>query len=1078
MDCPKCGFENTATQKYCLKCSAKILFVGERKHVTVLFSDLTGFTSISEMLDPEEVKDTLNRIFQKARRVITKYEGYTEMFIGDSVMAIFGVPKAHEDDFARAIRAAVEIHEQIKEMSHEFEARIGHPLTMHSGINSGLVVVGELDSKNEKDIMTGETINLASRLCSLAKADEILVGPQTYYQAEGTFSFECSEPTKIKGLNEPVKLFKVISEKVDPTKIHRLSGFRSDLVGRKVEMALLEEAAQNLRKGIGTICMVSGDAGTGKSRLVSEFKNSLDLNEIKWRESHAYEYSENISYFPLIDLLSRTWKIEDTDSPEIIREKIDSKIEQLIGTKAGIAPYIGGLYSLDYPELEDIGPDSWKDNLFKAALTIIEALSRKAPTVICLEDMHWADPSSMELFRFIISKSTCPTLFLCVYRTTLSLFTNHQLNDIGKLYQDIQLQDLSPSEMYNMLESLLSSHSVPTELGRYFREKVEGNPFYVEELINSLVESNVLVNDGGDWRLSRPISERDIPTTIQGVISARVDRLEEDVKRILQEASVIGRSFFYDILNKITSQQDRLKVRLNELEKLDMIRAKTTLPDLEYIFKHVLSQNVIYSSLLIKERQDIHERIAIVMEQLFQDRLPEFYETLAFHFKQGKSHLKAVEYLVKSGEKSLARYSLNEAHQYYSEAFEIMSDHIIANKENVDKLVHMICNWAFVFYFRADWKGLEELFISQMDMIESNADEKDLGMCYTWIGAALEMRGKPNESIEYLEKALELGHRFDDQKLISHAYLWLTMSYADVGMLERAVEAAHNSIDISSDYPFDQHLFYWPHLTLGQAYFMLGECEKLDKLGQYLLELGAKRSNARCTVVGHWFKGCGYYHSGDFNNSYKYFKKAFEIATDPFFLNCAKAYLSLALLELEKIKDCEKMLNEVLEFCVQSPNEYVTDLTNPGLGLVMITDGEMARGMKIIEKTLRETSERGKTTENMICELIMGRVYLEFAYGKSQLSFMKILKNLKFILKTKPKAAQKAEYHLMNTLRIAKQIGSNGYIAKSNLYLGQLYKALSKKELAQKHFENAILKFEETNATEFLKQSKQELSSL
>ncbi|MEW5908711.1 MAG: adenylate/guanylate cyclase domain-containing protein, partial [Thermodesulfobacteriota bacterium] len=701
--CPKCGVFNSAENKFCNECGSDLKPVkefpdkitgtliqpvspsketigtdipsaaSERKYVTVLFSDITGYTAMSEKLDPEEVKEITSRIFSNISKIIGKYDGFIEKYAGDAVMVIFGVPKAHEDDPIRAIKAAREIHALVNVISPEVENRIGLPISMHTGINTGLVVTGEVNIKKGTHGLVGDPINVASRLSSLAKAGEILVGHDTYRQAEGHFRFENLEPTTLKGKTEVVQVHKLISRKERPVTIHGLSGFRAELIGRKAELAQLTEAVENLRNGRGRIFSICGDAGTGKSRLIEEFKSSLNLEDIQWIEGHSYAYSQNIPYFPLIDLLNRVLEIEEGDPPAKVKEKVESGIERLLGKKESIVPFVGSLYLLRYPEVEDVSPEFWKSRIQDAMKTILSSVAKRAPTIFLHEDLHWADPSFVELLRKALMEIRQPAIVLCAYRPTFSLFTSHQISSIGKIYQEIRLQDLSSSEAQDMLESLLKTGNIPFHLKRFVQDKAEGNPFYLEELINSLIESETLVRDNGSWKITRSISKSDISPTIHGLISGRLDRLEKETKRILQEASVIGRAFLYEILKKITELNNFVDRGLSTLERLDFIRARSLQPELEYMFKHQLTQEVVYNGLLKKERQEIHEQIGLVMEQLFQERLPEFYETLAFHFSRSRSLHKAVHYLVGSAEKSLTRYAVQEAHAYCKEAYSLIT---------------------------------------------------------------------------------------------------------------------------------------------------------------------------------------------------------------------------------------------------------------------------------------------------------------------------------------------------------------------------------------------------------------------
>ncbi len=370
--CPQCNSSNAPEFKFCGECGydfttssptppppielsteekTKVETLeterqGERKHVTVLFSDLCGYTAMSERLDPEEVKGIMDRIFGEITQVVNRYDGCIEKFIGDAVMALFGVPKSHEDDPVRAIRAAQEIHDLVEAISPQLEDRVGQPLSMHSGISTGLVVTGEVDPEKGAHGVSGDTINLASRLTSLAKPGEILVSPDTYYQSEGHFSFEDFGLTQVKGKAEPVQVYRVQSVKESPVTIHRPSGFRADLIGRNVELSQLEEGVQRLRAGESTVFSICGDAGTGKSRLVEEFRATLDLQEIQWREGHAYAYSQNIPYFMLIDLLNRAWQVEEGDPPQKVREKVESGIEGVVREAGGMLPLILGASGL------------------------------------------------------------------------------------------------------------------------------------------------------------------------------------------------------------------------------------------------------------------------------------------------------------------------------------------------------------------------------------------------------------------------------------------------------------------------------------------------------------------------------------------------------------------------------------------------------------------------------------------------------------------------------------------------------------------------------------------------------------
>jgi len=1050
----------------------------ERKHVTALFSDLSGYTAMSEILDPEEVKEITGKIFDEISKIIGKYEGFVEKFAGDAVMALFGATEAHEDDPVRAIKAAREIHNLVNSLSPQYEERIEQPLVMHTGINTGLVVTGDINLEKGTHGVAGDTINMAARLSDLGNAGEILVGPDTYFQSEGYFDFKELEPAAVKGKSDPIRIYKVIAQKEQPIKIHRLHGFQADLIGRTVEMNQLADAARKLKAGNGAVFSIYGPAGTGKSRLVKEFKESLNLDEIQWLEGHAYPHSQNIPYFPLIDLLNRSLQIEEGDPPERVKEKIESGMSSLVGENTDFIPYIGSLYSLSYPEIDEVSPAFWKEQLQKAIQTILSSLAQQAPTIIRLEDLHWADLSFLELIRLLLSESRDPILFLCVHRPIISLFSSHQISAMTHPYQEIRLQDLSASESQGMIASLLQTDKIPSELHRFLQDKVEGNPFYLEEVINSLIESETLVRDNGDWKLTRAITESEISSTIHGVISGRLDRLEKESKRILQEASVIGRTFFYEILNRITELEHQIDQSLRSLERLDLIRARALQPDLEYIFKHALTQEVVYNGLLKKERRVIHERIGFVMEQLFHDRLPEFYETLAYHFKQGQSIIKAVNYLMKAGEKSLKRYAIEEAHQYYLEAFNLLSNKTEKAREDELLLIDLIVEWAMVFYYRADCKGWEKIFWDHKALAETLGDNERLGMFYAWLGFGLWFRERYTNSYEYLCKAIQIGEEIKNQKIIGYGCTWLCWTCAELGLLDEAITHGKRAQKIAKILESDQYLYFKSLAALAHTHIYKGESKKALDAGQMLLDYGHKHSNIRSISIGYQFIGYSHFIAGDYPLAIEYVQKAIQISVDPLYSmggNLLMGFSHAFLGEFQKIGETAKQNWEFLQDVGCEVWGTVAEIL---VGLTYIANGQMSQGLKMIEN-VRDAYQKNKRRGRLaMSEYILGKIYLQIVEGENLPSFSILARNIGFMVKNVPAAGKKAEDHFKRTIEIAKEIGAKSWMAVSYLDLGFLHKTKKRTDQAKECISKAIKLFEQCEATVYLKQAKEALVSL
>ncbi len=1133
MKCPKCQFENREGAKFCNKCGHKFdlicpecgqidppeskfcsecgfnfkpakessdeitetetqtfpsskerpssdvtPIVGERRHITVLFSDLTGYTAMSERLDPEEIKDITTHIFDEVSKIISKYEGFVEKFVGDAVMALFGATTAHEDDPVRAISAAREIHNLVNSLSPKYEERIEHPLSMHTGINTGLVVTGEVNLEKGIHGVAGDAINVAARLSDLGKAGEIIVASDTYYQAQGYFDFKELEPAVIKGKSEPIRIFKVLSVKEQPVKVHRLDGLKAELIGRKVEMNQLADAVHSLKVGKGSAISICGAAGTGKSRLVGDFKDSLNLEEVQWLEGHAYPYSQNIPYYPLIDLLTKALLIEEGDPPEKIKEKVESGISSLVGKRDDVVPYIGSLFSLDYPEIENVSPEFWKAQLQKTVQTILSELAQRAPTVICLEDLHWADPSFLDLIRMLLSDYRKPILFLCIYRPAISLFTSHQINAMANPYQEIRLQDLSPSESQVMVESLLKTKTIPADLQKFIHDKVEGNPFYIEEVINSLIESKTLVPDNGGWETTRSIGESEISSTIHGVISGRLDRLEKETKRVLQEASVIGRAFLYEILKRITQIKVNIDTHLSGLERLDLVKTRTIQPDLEYIFKHALTQEVVYNGLLKKERKEIHERIGLVMEQLFKDRLPEFYEALSFHFSQAKSLHKAVDYLVKSGEKSLSRYAVQESHKYYKKAYNLITDKQTKTEKERELLFDLLNKWSLVYYYRGDFKEHTDLLKRHENEADLVSDKEKRGMFYGWLGFILQFRMELTDSYRYLQKALKLGEEAENQRVIGYACTWLTYGCAVMDKYEEGYSYWERAMSIAKTIESDSYLYFKSMGGIGHLNSFSGEKKQSFEIGNALLRYGEKHSNIRSQVIGHVCIGHSYFADGDLTKAISCYRRSVDVAEDPWYTQWPRVYIGLCSVLNGQLTEGEEALNVVASYMNTYGCEILTPAVMPFLGIVLINKGEMSKGLKLIEDTLDFGRKINWGWCIVLSEYVLGNVYYQIAYGEKPSDLSILIKNIKFLTKNVPFASKKAGDYFNRAIESAKRYGAKGLLGQANLSLGLLHKAKKRNDQAIDNISEAVNIFKQIGAEVYLKTANDALEDL
>jgi class 3 adenylate cyclase len=428
IQCSHCPAVNRPSSKFCDQCGNPLEqgsrpranpLKSERKHVTVLFSDISRYREIFNRVDPEEIREVTRHLFEEMVKIISRYEGHVDRILWDGVLAVFGMPRAHEDDAIRALRAAMEIKRMASQLERRYADRLGDALAMRSGVATGLVVTGLTEEKTGRNGITGDTVNLAARLRDLAAPGEVLVDSSAFSATAGFFSFEPQPPVTIKGRARPVLVYRVQSVTPQPDKVRRVQGLKAKLIGRDRELKQLEDAARRLRRKEGTVLTVSGDAGTGKSRLIAEFKDSYAAKAIRWLDGHAYAYNRSVPYYPFIDMLNRLVDIREEDAEAVIGAKLRSGVGPLVDDPDAVVPFLAGLYAVSPPEALSAGPEIFKRRLQNAFITLLSALAGQGPTIVCIEDLHWADPSSLSLIRFILKESGLPILFVISYRPTL-----------------------------------------------------------------------------------------------------------------------------------------------------------------------------------------------------------------------------------------------------------------------------------------------------------------------------------------------------------------------------------------------------------------------------------------------------------------------------------------------------------------------------------------------------------------------------------------------------------------------------------------------------------------------------------
>jgi tetratricopeptide (TPR) repeat protein len=467
------------------------------------------------------------------------------------------------------------------------------------------------------------------------------------------------------------------------------------------------------------------------------------------------------------------------------------------------------------------------------------------------------------------------------------------------------------------------------------------------------------------------------------------------------------------------------------------------------------------------------------MEQLFQDRLSEFYETLAFHFKRGQSVSKAVDYLMKSGEKSAGRSAVEEAHQYYNEAFYILSNKPDKSQEEERLLIDLIIKWALVFYHRGDWGGLEKLLRAHEELAESLDDKARLGMFYAWVGLTLYIaRRGPKDSYQYLSRALELGEEIGSQQVIGYACAWLTWTCAELGLLDKAIAFGEKAQEISRILDSDQYLFFKSLAGIAHTYWFRGEGKKISEIGKTLLDYGRKHSNIRSLTVGHIYTGTGYLTAGDFTSAIDCYKRALEVGADPFYAHWGRMFLGATYLYNGQFREAEGTLQEIRSYCENFGCEQYRPYVYSFLAIIMIDKGHMSQGLKVLDEERQSSLKNERKILHAMLEHVMGKVYLQIVQGGGPKSLSFLAKNIGFLMKNIPFASQKAEAHFNKAIEAAKEIGAKGILGQAYLGLCLLHRAKRRKDQARECISEAIQIFEECEAEVYLAQAKEAFASL
>jgi len=981
MKCPNCQFDNPDDKKFCRECGAKLLLAcpqcaaeilpsdkfcgecghkisipleappkdlsfdekltkiqrylpkgltekilsqkdrieGERKQVTVMFADMERFSQLSEKLGPEETYTTMDQVYEILIHKVHEYEGTVNEFTGDGIMALFGAPVALEDAPQRAIRSAYAIHREMTKFSDKMKQEKENipALKMRIGIHTGPVVVGTLGNDLRVEFKAvGDTVNLASRVEGLAEPGTTYLTEDTFKLIEGFFRFEALRKKEVKGREEPIRVYRVIAPSTRRTRFD-VSAERglTPFVARERELALLLDGFERSKRGRGQAFSITGDAGVGKSRLLYEFRKAVSNENITFLEGKCLSYSRGVAYHPVIDILKSNFDIHDGDSE--VREKVKKGLKILGADEASTLPYLLELLSVKDSGIDEIpmSPEGRKDRIIEALKRIVLKGSEIRPLIMAFEDLHWMDTSSEDVLkRLLDSIPGARVLLVFTYRPEFV----HTWG--GKsFHSQVTLNRLSNRESLVMVSHLLGTEELDKDLEEFILEKTEGVPFFIEEFTKSLKDLKIIEREDNRYRLAKDIQQVAIPSTIQDVIMARVDSLTEGAKELIQIGSVIEREFGYALIKRATGlPEPELLSHLSVSKDSELVYERGIYPETTYIFKHALTREVVYDSILTNRKKRLHEEIGNALEELYKDNIDKYYGVLADHYMAGENHEKGAEYsrlAAQSAEKagsfndaivyakktvaSLERLPLTDDVQkkiidartalglymtrmnYYSEA-----------KEAVDPIADLVLKsgpqktLSQILAIKGTYEySVEEDVAKAFDHLEKSVticeEIKDIAsLCFaSWrLGLGLSLNCEYEKTVYHYGKALDIHVAENNLWGISVTKSYLSyFGYFPLGRIDLAYQASEEAIRIAEE-SGDIYSKAMAHIAHGASWFGRGFLKEATEHLLKGVDLCERIDLLMWNAIARWELGNVYHEIGEYQNAKEHYSKAAWLA--------------------------------------------------------------------------------------------------------------------------------------------------------------------------------------------------------
>ncbi|MEE9210389.1 MAG: adenylate/guanylate cyclase domain-containing protein [Kiloniellales bacterium] len=1028
---------------------------GQRRHVTVLFADMAGYTALAEALGEEHTYLLMQRVHRALSEAVHAQDGTVQEITGDGIMALFGAPIAVEDAPLRACRAALDIQARMATLAADAEAEGGRRFAFRVGVHSGPLVVGEVGDERQSGITAlGDTVNLAARIESEAGSGEVLISAACHALVEGFVDSAFAGEREIKGKAEKQKLFRLdaIKEGVTRFDIARSRGL-TPLVGRARELERLEALWREAAAGTLRSACILGEPGIGKSRLAYELRGRIDDGRTFFLEGHCTAGSQGTPFAPLIELVRSSFRIaEEAPAVEAAR-KLERGLEMLGIAPERTLPYLMNLlgHAAGDSSLDNIADETLGIRTRDAILAMLRERCRISPTAMIVEDLHWADTATEGLLQRIAEDGAeMPLLLLTTARTG---YRPPWSGAKGSL--DLRLAPLSEGDTTELLKRSLSASALPVDLARMVAEKSEGNPLFAEEITSYLRDSGALRIQGGDVVFEGGPGATALPVTIENLLMDRFDRLEPGPRALLEAAAAIGPRFSNDYVAAAAGLDGATAGHLADLVRQELIQVEPG--GGAHRFRHALARDAIYDSLLTPRRQELHERVAEAIEARRGDHGEDATDLLAHHWSRTARVDKAVKYLRAAGENSLRIYSLEEARRYFQQALDLIETNPGCADDSF--LLDVLLNIARVMYFRCEFNAIVDLVDPYLPRVEALGDKKRLSRFLFESGYAHVFACKVVEGRKLLARARTLGEEIGDDLAIAYADLglmWDRLFWGKPGeardtaqreAAERLVEAGRRHGDVwlasKAQLALGLDLQGWGRPGAGRAELMK------------LMAMSRETNDPRPRSMALWALAALDTYVGNYAEAIENAEEALRICLSPVDRDAALGYKASAMVLSGRTEEGLILGERIIGQCEENGLTMTLAVPKMVMGVGRVMSGEMARGVTAIEDAAAEWDRLGQVAARPFGDLFLGETYLQIATSEAKPPLAVMLENLPFLLRTLPFAKAKARRCLERALDSCRALEAPSFVARCLYDLGLLDKAGKRTSAARAKFEEA-----------------------